>query len=242
MLQGVPQGGVGDLDEALQGPVQLEDEEDSDGDRTRAHEQHREDGGIRRSEQPEADEEEGQPENQDEEERERELVLLLFNQQPAGLTQVVYDLLGLGEGLALGVVLRREFAQLPLNEFHAIGALEGGQRRHAGFLRGPDRFDAAREGALQLVAGGFRLRSVAGQDTVQEDEFGAALYNPAIHGVEGTLGGADQQTEHQRGERGDHAGAEFDDVLRFLIEMVAGQEPLQTQTEQGTREDAPRTR
>src|SRR5262249_15428977 len=31
---------------------------------------------------------------------------------------------------------------------------------------------------------------------------------------------------------------EFDDVLRFLTEMVAGQELLQTQTEQGAREDA----
>ena len=166
VLQGVAQGGVGDLDEALQGPVQIEDEEDRDGDRARTHEQHYENGGIRRSEQPEANEEEGQPEDQDEEEGERELVLLLFNQQPASLTQVAHDLLGLGEGLALGVVLRREFAQLALNELHAIGALESGQRRHASFLCGPDRFDAAREGALQLVAGGFRLRSVAGQGAV----------------------------------------------------------------------------
>src|SRR5215831_3088748 len=62
--------------------------------------------------------------------------------------------------------------------------------------------------------------------------------NSIIHGVEGALGGADEQTEHQRGECGDHAGAEFDDVLRFLTEMVAGQELLQTQTEQGACEDA----
>ena len=74
MLQCIPQGGVGDLDEALQGLTQLADDKDSDGDRTRAHEQNREDGGIRRSERPEADEEEGSPENQDEEERKRELV------------------------------------------------------------------------------------------------------------------------------------------------------------------------
>ena len=56
MLQGVPQGSVGDFDEALQGTIQLDDEEDRDGDRTRAHEQHREGGGMRRSGQTEADE------------------------------------------------------------------------------------------------------------------------------------------------------------------------------------------
>src|SRR5262245_50385985 len=105
MLQGVPQGGVGDFDEALQGPVQIDDEEDSYGDRASTHEQNREDGGISRSEQTEADEEEGKPEHQDEEEWERELGLFLFNQQPATLTQVAHDLLGLVKGLAHGVVL-----------------------------------------------------------------------------------------------------------------------------------------
>ena len=61
---------------------------------------------LRRSEQTEADEEKGEPENQDEKECERELVLLLFDQQPAALTQFADQLLDPGKGLALDVVLR----------------------------------------------------------------------------------------------------------------------------------------
>lgn len=117
MLQCVPQRGVRDSYETLQGSVQLEDKEDGRGDGTRAYKQDREGGGIGRRKQTEANEEKGKPENQDEEERERELILLLFNQQPADLTKIAHDLPGLGEDLALSVVLRREVPQLVLNEF-----------------------------------------------------------------------------------------------------------------------------
>lgn len=48
--------------------------------------------------------------------------------------------------------------------------------------------------------------------------------------------------EHQRGERGNRASAEFHNILSFLAEMMAGQESLQPQTEEGTQKDAPRTR
>jgi hypothetical protein len=74
-----------------------------------------------------------------------------------------------------------------------------------------------------LLAGSFRLRSVAGQGAVQEDKVGTALHNPVTHGVETALGGTDQQTERRRKERGDRFGAELHNVLGFLTQMMAEQ-------------------
>ena len=98
----------------------------------------------------------GQPENQEEEERARKVRLRLLQQQPASLREVAHDLLRLGEDLALRVARGGNSAELVLDELHPIRALEGGQRRHAGLLRGPDRFDPGRDAAPQLLTAGSR--------------------------------------------------------------------------------------
>src|SRR5262249_2073508 len=80
VLQRVPQGSAGDIDETLQRLTQLENEEDGCGDGASAQKKDRQSGRIGWSEQTEADEEKANPENQDDEKRARELVLLLFYQ------------------------------------------------------------------------------------------------------------------------------------------------------------------
>src|SRR5262245_48216875 len=104
MLQRVPQGSAGELNDTLERFAQLENEEDGRGDGARPDEQDREGGDVERREQAETDEDQCEPEHQDQEERERELVLLLLDQQPAGLNEVAQHALRLGEGLAMGLV------------------------------------------------------------------------------------------------------------------------------------------
>lgn len=148
MLECAQQGDVRDSDETLQRLAQFKDEKDGCGNSASSQKKDREGGGMRRSKQTEAGEKEGKPENQNDEEWKRQLVLLLFNQQAAGLTKIVDDLLRLGESLPLKVVLRRKLVQLVPNEIHDVGALEGSQCGHAGFLRRPDHFDAGGESTL----------------------------------------------------------------------------------------------
>src|SRR5262249_29473455 len=136
--------------------------------------------GIRRREEAEADEQEGQPKDQNEEKRPRKLGLRLFEQQPAALTELTNDPQRLGEELSLHVGPGDEFAQPVLDEFHAIRALEGGQRRHAGLLHGPDHLDASRDGAPELFAGGLGVRAVARESPIQEDDLGVALHDPGF--------------------------------------------------------------
>jgi hypothetical protein len=74
VLQGIPQRGAGHFDEALQGTVQFEDEEDGRGDRASAHGQDDERHGIPWGEQAETDEEQDEPKDQDQQKRKRKLV------------------------------------------------------------------------------------------------------------------------------------------------------------------------
>src|SRR5262245_7849490 len=63
-------------DQPLEGLIQVEDEQDRRGHRSRADKKNDGDGGVSRREQPQAQEEHGEPEDQDHEERRRNRAVL----------------------------------------------------------------------------------------------------------------------------------------------------------------------
>jgi hypothetical protein len=56
--------------------------------------------------------------------------------------------------------------------------------------------------------------------------------------IERALGGGDQQAEHQRRERRDHADGQLDHVARVAAAMVVGQCGREADPEEGAAEDA----
>jgi len=68
LSQGRTQRGAGDLKEAFERAVELEDQKDRTGNRQRADEENSDHGGVSRSEEPEAGKDNAQPEHQHDEE------------------------------------------------------------------------------------------------------------------------------------------------------------------------------
>jgi len=69
-----------------------------------------------------------------------------------------------------------------------------------------------------------RLRSVVPQRAIEKHDLGRALLDLVLLAVERTLGRGDQQSEHERGQRGEQTHSRFEDVLRVLVYMMIGQD------------------
>ena len=84
----------------------------------------------------------------------------------------------------------------------------------------------------QQIANFFRLRSVAGQDTVKQDDFCAGLSDPGVHRVKGALCRTDQQAEDKSSQSGDQCGRCLDDIFRIIAQMVFGKKGTKDRAQQ----------
>src|SRR6266516_2052839 len=63
---------------------------------------------------------------------------------------------------------------------------------------------------------------------IEQNDFSASLCDPGIHGVEGTFGRTDQQTQNQRGEGGEHSSPYLDCIFRVTLQKILPQHHLQS--------------
>src|SRR5262252_9623372 len=105
-----------DLDEAVQGMVQLENQEDRPRHRAGADEEDNDDRHVPRGEEAETAEEHREPEDEQHYEGRGQRVLCLFDEHPARLPDVAHHLLRLGEDLPMRVVARGEGPEAVLHE------------------------------------------------------------------------------------------------------------------------------
>jgi hypothetical protein len=68
---------------------------------------------------------------------------------------------------------------------------------------GPDRLDAGGGGTTKQIANLLRFSSVAGQNTIEQNQFCGSVLDFASYSVEGIRCEANQQTEYQRCQRCD---------------------------------------
>jgi hypothetical protein len=78
-----------------------------------------------------------------------------------------------------------------------------------------------------------RLRSIALELVVQQNQLLGDLPDLLALGVIGILGGGDQQAKHQRRDGGDQRGAQPHDILRMVVQMMLRQVPAQEDSHAG---------
>src|SRR5262249_48175813 len=83
-----------------------------------------------------------------------------------------------------------------------------------------------------------RLRPVARQDAVEEDDVTGQLGKSIPLRVERTLGGRDQQAEHEGGQGPDQAHPQLHKVLGFRAQMMLGKHGAQNHSEDDASENA----
>lgn len=238
MLQGIAQRRIRGPDQPVERLVEFEDQKNGCRDRACPNEKDHEGGDVAGREQAEADEEQRQPEDEDDQKRHGQPAMGFLNHEPAGLAKVVRQLLGQREDSALGVGTRRQRPELVLDGFHAIQVLESRESGRRGFLRVPSSCHSGLHRVFQLHPYGIGLRAVPDEGAVEKDDICAPLDDAVVDRVKRTLGRTDEQSEDERGQRGDGARAELHQVLHFPAEVVARQEALQGQSEKRTAKDA----
>ena len=144
----------------------------------------------------------------------------LLEQQNARFRDAAHGLKGLELEVALNVVLRRQPLDGRIDEFTLDARPVGRAGRGLHGPLAPDPIDQRAYRLSLQFTGGPRLRSVALELVVEQDQLRRDLPDLVALCVIGVLGRRDQQAQHQRGERGNQGEAQPDDILRMVVEMV----------------------